>query len=298
MTEDPHAPYRRPGDAAPADSAAAGAAPRAAASIVPRTSSPEGDVGAPRVRSGLLGGLAAGTIGLACCVGPAVAALLGLTSAAVAIDVANTLFSEWGWAFKLAGGVFAAVAIGLAYRRRRSCGTDARRGTGRFAAVLIATGLATYGVLYAGTTWLGNISEPPIEVTGATLEQRVDSAVAQVEERFPHFDVVEERLGVNGVLFRTRWEVPQGLGGDDYADEVAHRAQDAREATVTLLKALAAKERRLENLGAFEDNMIMPIWERKQILAADDPGEYRSFQKFSAFQLGARFQTGYTVLGR
>lgn len=93
-------------------------------------------------------------IGLACCVGPAVAALLGITSATVAVDLATDLYSDWGWAFKLAGASFATGAIVLAVRRARACNTDGR-GLLRFGAVVVVTALTTYGVLYAGTTWLG-----------------------------------------------------------------------------------------------------------------------------------------------
>lgn len=49
-----------------------------------------------RPRRGIVAGLIAGVVGIGCCVGPAVAALTGITSAAVAIDLANSLYSEWG----------------------------------------------------------------------------------------------------------------------------------------------------------------------------------------------------------
>lgn len=98
-------------------------------------------------------GISAGVVALGCCVGPAVGALLGLSSAAVAIDLATGLYSEWGWAFKLAGVVFAVTAFLLA--RRRSLRCAARPRLMRFAVILVGTGLATYAVLYTGTTWLG-----------------------------------------------------------------------------------------------------------------------------------------------
>ncbi|MDQ3619998.1 MAG: hypothetical protein M3391_07715 [Actinomycetota bacterium] len=98
-------------------------------------------------------GIAAGIVALGCCVGPAVAALLGLSSAAVAIDLATNLYSEWGWAFKIAGMVSAVMVVALARRRSRQCGTRPR--LMKFTVVLVGTGLATYAVLYAGTTWLG-----------------------------------------------------------------------------------------------------------------------------------------------
>lgn len=108
----------------------------------------------PGVGRGLFAGIAAGFVGLACCVGPAVAALLGITSAAVAVDVANNLYGNWGWAFKLAGAGVGLGAILLARRRSRACGIERPR-LGRFAATLAVTGVVTYGVLYALTTWAG-----------------------------------------------------------------------------------------------------------------------------------------------
>jgi hypothetical protein len=51
------------------------------------------------------------------------AALLGLTSAAVATDLANTLYSEWDWVFQLAG-IWACSRRGLARASqgaRQSC---------------------------------------------------------------------------------------------------------------------------------------------------------------------------------
>ncbi|MCA1704816.1 MAG: hypothetical protein LC808_16745 [Actinobacteria bacterium] len=100
-----------------------------------------------------MAGLAAGIVALGCCVGPAVAALLGFSSAAVAIDLATNLYSEWGWAFKIAGIVSGAVAIAWARRTSRQCGTRPR--LMKFTVVLVGTGLVTYSILYAGTTWLG-----------------------------------------------------------------------------------------------------------------------------------------------
>ncbi len=112
-----------------------------------------GRVGGTGVRAGLL----AGTIGILCCVGPTVAALLGLTSAAVAVDLANDLYSDWGWAFKLAGAVTAGAAFWLARRRAGSCPVDERPNLMRFAIVLVGTGVLTYLALYALTTWLGTL---------------------------------------------------------------------------------------------------------------------------------------------
>lgn len=109
---------------------------------------------------GVGAGLMAGIIGIGCCVGPAVAALIGITSATVAIDTADSLYSDWGWAFKLAGVGAAAVAIGLSLRARRRCKTRPLS-IGRYALIVVVTGLVTYGVLYGLTTWLGGLGDPP-----------------------------------------------------------------------------------------------------------------------------------------
>lgn len=104
-------------------------------------------------RRGVLAGVAAGVIALACCVGPAATALVGITSAAVAIDVATDLYGTWGWAFKLAGLAFATAAVVISVRQRRACGTEPR--VWRLLGVVAIAGIVTYSLLYVGTTWLG-----------------------------------------------------------------------------------------------------------------------------------------------
>lgn len=119
-----------------------------------------------RSRRGIVAGVAAGVVGIGCCVGPAVAALMGITSAAVAIDMANSLYSEWGWAFKLAGVTAGGAAIGLAFRSRRRCRSRPLR-LGRYGLVVAVTGLLTYGALYGVTTWLGGVAESRSTATEA-----------------------------------------------------------------------------------------------------------------------------------
>ncbi len=98
-------------------------------------------------------GAGAGVVALGCCVGPAVGALLGLSSAAVAVDLATNLYSDWGWAFKIAGIMFAVAAVTVARRGSRQCQVKPR--LMRFTIIVVGTGLATYGALYATTTALG-----------------------------------------------------------------------------------------------------------------------------------------------
>lgn len=132
--------------------------------------------GSDRRPRGVTAGLVAGIIGIGCCVGPAVAALTGITSATVAIDAANSLYSEWGWAFKLAGFVAAAVAIGLALRACRHCRTRPL-GIGRYALIVGVTGLVTYGSLYGLTTWFGGFGDE-----GAAAAEQPLSPLASVKD--------------------------------------------------------------------------------------------------------------------
>ena len=104
-------------------------------------------------------GFFAGTIGLGCCVGPTVAALLGVSSATYAVDLATDLYEDWGWAFKLAGAGFAGAAIYAARRQAATCSVEKPK-LGRFAATVALTGIGTYAALYGLTTYLGEISTP------------------------------------------------------------------------------------------------------------------------------------------
>jgi hypothetical protein len=137
---------------------------RSRAVIGPMVRSTETDparVGTPPAvrsrRSALLGAIA-GLIGIGCCVYPLALVLLGLSSAAVAVDLANVLFDEWGWAFKSAGMAFALAGLWIQRRRARACPVDARPTLTRNALWIAAAGVATYAVFYAFTTWLGGLA--------------------------------------------------------------------------------------------------------------------------------------------
>ena len=108
-------------------------------------------------RSALLGAIA-GLIGIGCCVYPVTLALLGLSSAAAAVDLANTLFDEWGWAFKSAGAGFALGALWIQRRRARACPVDYRPSLTRTVLWVVATGLITYAAFYGFTMWLGTLA--------------------------------------------------------------------------------------------------------------------------------------------
>ncbi|MGI8616077.1 MAG: hypothetical protein ACR2L4_04745 [Actinomycetota bacterium] len=130
--------------ARPAEADRAAPAPGAPAAVGPR-------------RSGLLGAIA-GLIGIGCCVYPVALVLLGLSSTAAAVDLANTLFDEWGWAFKSAGTAFALTALWIQRGRARACPVDARPSLTRTVLWLAGAGLATYAAFYGFTTWLGSLA--------------------------------------------------------------------------------------------------------------------------------------------
>lgn len=45
-----------------------------------------------------------------------------------------------------------------------------------------------------------------------------------------------------------------------------------------------------------EDQAIVPIWSRGQVLAAGDPRQFRAFARSSEFQFDAERQTGYFAI--
>jgi len=108
----------------------------------------------PTARRGATLGIGLGVVGLGCCVGPAVAALLGITTATVAVDLATDLYRQWGWAFKCGAAFLAILAVLIARRSKAQCSVTRPR-VGPFTAALAVSAVATYGLLYAGTTWLG-----------------------------------------------------------------------------------------------------------------------------------------------
>jgi hypothetical protein len=108
-------------------------------------------------RSALLGAIA-GLIGIGCCVYPVTLALLGLSSAAAAVDLANSLYDEWGWAFKSAGVAFALGALWIQRRRALACPVGVRPSLARTVLWVTLAGVATYAAFYGFTTWLGTLA--------------------------------------------------------------------------------------------------------------------------------------------
>lgn len=109
----------------------------------------------PSRRSSILLGALTGLIGIGCCVYPVVLVMVGASSAAAAVGLGNYLYDTWGWAFKLAGAVFAVSAV-LVQRRlsRRACPPGARPRTLRSVLILAGVAVVTYGALWFATKGL------------------------------------------------------------------------------------------------------------------------------------------------
>lgn len=103
-------------------------------------------------------GLAGGLVGISCCVGPTMLALLGVVSAGTAYAWATDLYDGYAWWFRLGGLTVLALLVWIGLRRRDQCSiAGVRRARGRLLAVL-AVAVGTYIVLYAVTTWLGRFA--------------------------------------------------------------------------------------------------------------------------------------------
>ncbi len=103
-------------------------------------------------------GLTGGLVGILCCVGPTVLALLGIVSAGTAFAWATTLYDDHGWWFRFGGLAVLAVLVWISLRRRDQCNiAGVRRWRWRLLGVL-AVAAGTYGGMYAATTWLGTFA--------------------------------------------------------------------------------------------------------------------------------------------
>lgn len=103
-------------------------------------------------------GLAGGFVGMLCCAGPTLLALLGVVGAGTAYTWSVHLYDGYSWWFRLAGLAVLVALVALALRRRDQCSVaGVRHWRWRLVAVLgIAVG--TYAALYALTTWLGTLA--------------------------------------------------------------------------------------------------------------------------------------------
>ncbi|CAM4323275.1 hypothetical protein GCM10009799_38560 [Nocardiopsis rhodophaea] len=121
---------------------------------VPRhkSASPNGKLPVGRI------GVAGGLVGILCCVGPTVLALLGVVSAGTAYVWANDLYDGYAWWFRLAGLAVIGVLVWRSLRRRGQCSVTGVRGVRWRLLAVAGVAVATYGGLYALTTWLGTFA--------------------------------------------------------------------------------------------------------------------------------------------
>jgi len=105
-------------------------------------------------RSGLKLGALAGLVGIACCVSPALLALLGLSSVSFAISLGNTLYYEYGWYFRGAAILLAALGRLVVLRRRKSCSLAGARAQWKLLVNISIAMAVVYGVLYWVTRYL------------------------------------------------------------------------------------------------------------------------------------------------
>lgn len=109
-------------------------------------------------RAGWTLGSLAGLVGISCCALPTVLALLGLASVSSVISLGNTLYDGYGWYFRGAAVVLAALATLAVLRRRQAC---TLRGAGSQGPLFVAVGVAmivVYTALYWLTAWLARIA--------------------------------------------------------------------------------------------------------------------------------------------
>lgn len=103
-------------------------------------------------------GIAAGTVGILCCVGPTVLAMIGIIGAATAFAWANNLYDNYAWWFRLGGAAVFATLVWWQLRRRNQCSIAGARRARRRLLGALAIAVGTYAGLYALTTWLGGFA--------------------------------------------------------------------------------------------------------------------------------------------
>ncbi len=107
----------------------------------------------PAWRIGIVGGL----VGILCCAGPTLLALLGVVSAATAFAWATSLYGSYAWWFRAAGLAVTGALVWVALRRQKQCNVAGMVRERRQLVTLGAVAVATYALLYAVTTWLGTL---------------------------------------------------------------------------------------------------------------------------------------------
>lgn len=103
-------------------------------------------------------GIASGTVGMLCCVGPTVLALLGVLGAGTAFAWATDLYRGYAWLFRLGGLAVMGVLVWWSLRRRQACRLAGMRHWRRRLLGVLAVAVGTYAVLYTATTVLGTFA--------------------------------------------------------------------------------------------------------------------------------------------
>lgn len=104
-------------------------------------------------------GVAGGLVGILCCVGPTVLALFGVIGAGTAYAWAEEAYGGYAWWFRLAGLMLMATLVYVALRRRRMCSIAGMRSLRWRLLAMLGIAVVTYLVLYAVTTWLGDLAK-------------------------------------------------------------------------------------------------------------------------------------------
>lgn len=105
-------------------------------------------------RAGLKLGALAGLVGISCCVSPAVLALLGLSTVSFAISLGNTLYYQYGWYFRGAAILLAAVGVFWTLRGRKACSLRGARAQWRLLLTVVLAMVVIYAALYWFTSYL------------------------------------------------------------------------------------------------------------------------------------------------
>lgn len=100
-------------------------------------------------------GLLAGVTAIMCCVSPVLLVLLGVLTAVEANSPGGTLYYEYGWYFRGAGLLVAALAVLIYLRGRNSCSPGGARRHWIALATLPATAVITHVALFRLTKHLG-----------------------------------------------------------------------------------------------------------------------------------------------
>jgi hypothetical protein len=107
-------------------------------------------------KTGLKLGLLAGLVGISCCVSPVVMVLLGLASVSFAISLGNTLYYGYGWYFRGAALILAAVGVFGVLRGRHACSLRGARAQWRLLLTVVISMVVVYVSLYWLTSYLAS----------------------------------------------------------------------------------------------------------------------------------------------